>query len=152
MNEIFQKQIQALVRLFMIFALLVLVFFGGLYLLNENPQFFEAEDAYEPVEDEDGEETVLEPSVIAELGFINDEHVALVVQHCTPCHSPKLVTQNRMSAQGWEATISWMQETQNLWDLGENRDKIVAYLAKNYAPEVKGRRENLTNVAWYELE
>ena len=45
-----------------------------------------------------------------------------------------------------------MQETQNLWDLGENEDLITSYLAKNYGPEEKGRRHVLTNIEWYDLE
>ena len=45
-----------------------------------------------------------------------------------------------------------MQETQNLWDLGKNEDIIVKYLATYYAPEKKGRRQNLTNIEWYVLE
>jgi hypothetical protein len=47
-----------------------------------------------------------------------------------------------------------MQEKQNLWDLGPNEDEIVAYLAKNYAPQNHGRRKNLsiTKDEWYELE
>ncbi len=48
--------------------------------------------------------------------------------------------------------IHWMQETQNLWDLGDNEALIVAYLAKNYPPGKKGRRARLTNIEWYDLE
>ena len=57
-----------------------------------------------------------------------------------------------MSKERWLATIRWMQETQNLWDLGENETAIVNYLAKNYAPNKVGRRQNLTNIDWYELK
>ncbi|WP_236262847.1 monoheme cytochrome C [Aggregatimonas sangjinii] len=76
----------------------------------------------------------------------------LVVNNCTSCHSAKLVTQNRMSAERWTATIRWMQETQNLWDLGKNEEPIVNYLATYYAPIGKGRRQKLTNIEWYELK
>ncbi len=76
---------------------------------------------------------------------------ALAQKHCTSCHSADLVTQNRMDAAGWEATIRWMQETQNLWDLGEDEDPLIEYLAKNYAPQFEGRRKPLSGVAWYEL-
>ncbi|NJB36492.1 monoheme cytochrome C [Croceivirga sp. JEA036] len=84
-------------------------------------------------------------------GFIADDGLMTVVNNCTNCHSAKLVTQNRMTKEGWSATIKWMQETQNLWDLGDNEVIILDYLAKNYAPEKKGRRENLTNIEWYTL-
>jgi hypothetical protein len=67
------------------------------------------------------------------------------------CHSSKLITQNRATADGWRHIIHWMQETQNLWDLGANEDIIVDYLARNYAPEAAGRRVPLTSIEWYEL-
>ncbi len=75
-----------------------------------------------------------------------------VVNNCTSCHSAKLVTQNRMSKEQWSATIRWMQETQNLWDLGQNEEAILSYLATNYAPKKGGRRQNLSDVEWYDLE
>ena len=57
-----------------------------------------------------------------------------------------------MSKERWNATIRWMQETQNLWDLGDNQEIIVNYLVTNYPVEDKGRRASLTNIEWYELE
>lgn len=87
-----------------------------------------------------------------ETGFIEDVGMSAVVNNCTNCHSARLVTQNRMSREAWKATIKWMQETQNLWDLGEKEPIILDYLAKNYAPESKGRRQNLTIDKWYVLE
>ena len=57
-----------------------------------------------------------------------------------------------MTAERWNTTIKWMQETQNLWDLGLNQDIIVNYLATNYPPKAKGRRSILTDIKWYELE
>jgi len=75
-----------------------------------------------------------------------------VVNNCTNCHSSKLVIQNRMNEDRWNATIKWMQETQNLWPLGDNQKIIVDYLVKNYPPVEKGRRASLTNINWYELK
>lgn len=77
---------------------------------------------------------------------------ALARKHCTPCHAADLVVQNRMDAEGWEATIRWMQRTQNLWDLGEDEAPLIEYLAKNYAPQFEGRRKPLSEVDWYVLE
>ena len=94
----------------------------------------------------------IENGVHVLTGFVEGEGLMTVVNNCTNCHSAKLVTQNRMTADGWRATIDWMQETQNLWDLGANEEIIVAYLAKFYAPEAQGRRQNLTNIEWYELK
>ena len=94
----------------------------------------------------------VENGIHVSTGFVAKEGYMKVVQNCTNCHSSKLVTQNRMSRERWIATIKWMQETQNLWDLGKNEKIIVDYLAKYYAPDKKGRRENLNCNDWYELE
>ena len=85
-------------------------------------------------------------------GLIDAPELQLVITNCTGCHSSKLITQNRMSLTGWSSTIKWMQETQNLWDLGENEEAILTYLATNYAPTKKGRRANLGDIEWYELD
>lgn len=85
-------------------------------------------------------------------GLVEGEGLELVVQNCTSCHSAKLITQNRMTETGWKSTIQWMQETQNLWDLGYNESSIIKYLAINYAPQKKGRRAKLENIEWYELD
>ena len=94
----------------------------------------------------------IENGVHLRTGFVEGEGLMTVVNNCTNCHSAKLVTQNRMSREGWEATIRWMQETQNLWDLGNNEAIILDYLAAYYAPQKKGRRQNLMDIEWYVLE
>lgn len=85
-------------------------------------------------------------------GLKADVNFELVVTNCTGCHSAKLITQNRATAEGWNNIITWMQETQNLWDLGDDKTRIVDYLSKNYAPEQQGRRKPLADVEWYRLE
>lgn len=85
-------------------------------------------------------------------GLIVDDGIDLVMTTCVACHSIDLVTQNRADHKGWKDIIVWMQETQGLWDLGENEEMILTYLAKNYAPEDSGRRRNLKNIDWYELQ
>lgn len=87
-------------------------------------------------------------------GLIAAEHYELVLANCLSCHSASLIKQNRMTDKGWRKTIRWMQETQKLWDLGPDTDKIIAYLAENYAPTEVGRRKNLKLKAddWYVLE
>lgn len=87
-----------------------------------------------------------------QTGLIEGPGLELVIQNCTSCHSSKLITQNKMSLEGWSSTIQWMQETQNLWDLGENEKTILDYLASNYAPQKAGRRKKLENIEWYRLE
>lgn len=94
----------------------------------------------------------IEDGIHLRTGFVEGDGLMLVVNNCTNCHSAKLVTQNRMSKERWTATIRWMQETQNLWDLGGNEEPIINYLATHYAPTQKGRRQNLSNIEWYDLE
>lgn len=105
-------------------------------------QITETEDDFDKIEN----------GIHLRTGFVEGEGLMTVVNNCTNCHSAQLVTQNRMSAEGWTATIRWMQETQNLWDLGNNEAIIVNYLATYYAPENKGRRQNLEDIDWYVLE
>ncbi|MEM9001673.1 MAG: monoheme cytochrome C [Bacteroidota bacterium] len=152
MEEDFQKQIKLLGRLLMTFVLLLAFIIGGVLYLKNNPDVLKSTESHETFPTTETIVVELNAEIIAQSGFINDPGVAQVIQNCTQCHSAKLVTQNRMSKEGWEATITWMQETQNLWDLGANQEKIVSYLAKNYGPQRKGRRQNLTDVEWYELK
>lgn len=91
-------------------------------------------------------------SVDQATGLIVDSALPLVVGNCTGCHSAKLITQSRATREGWKSIIVWMQETQKLWDLGENEEAILDYLATHYAPEQVGRRKNLENIQWYDLE
>ncbi len=94
----------------------------------------------------------IENGIHLRTGFAEGAGLQLVINNCTTCHSAKLVTQNRMSKERWKATIRWMQETQNLWDLGANEEAIINYLATYYAPTEKGRRQNLANIEWYNLK
>ena len=87
-----------------------------------------------------------------ESGLIAGKDYELVKKNCTYCHSAKLITQNRMDRTGWETTIRWMQETQNLPDLYDNEGPILDYLATYYAPKKRGRRAQLENIDWYELK
>ncbi|MEM6345525.1 MAG: monoheme cytochrome C [Bacteroidota bacterium] len=84
-------------------------------------------------------------------GLIAEGEYLIVKANCTGCHSGKLITQNRATREGWEEMIRWMQRTQKLWDLGENEPLILDYLAEHYAPENKGRRQNLVVEQWYEI-
>lgn len=87
-------------------------------------------------------------------GMVYDTGFEEVYQSCTGCHSSKLITQNRSNRDGWKNLITWMQETQGLWDLGDKEPAILDYLAKNYAPEETGRRAslNMDEVEWYILD
>lgn len=106
---------------------------------------------YVTVEEEEDFDKI-ENGIHVRTGLVDAEGLMTVVNNCTNCHSAKLVTQNRMNEERWITTIRWMQETQNLWDLGKNEDIIVKYLVTNYPPTQKGRRENLSNIEWYVLQ
>jgi len=65
----------------------------------------------------------------------------LVRGNCTACHSAKLITQQRGTAQQWLTMIRWMQKTQNLWQFDPGtEERIVSYLAENYPPDAARRR------------
>jgi len=68
----------------------------------------------------------------------------LVRSQCIACHSAKLVTQQRGTAEQWLSMIRWMQAKQNLWPFQpEIEARIIAYLAENYAPDEDRRRAAL---------
>jgi hypothetical protein len=53
-----------------------------------------------------------------------------VLAHCVACHATALITQNHMSRERWDATLTWMQETQGLWEIpSPDRAAILDYLA-----------------------
>ncbi|WP_234364380.1 hypothetical protein [Lunatibacter salilacus] len=136
-------------------GILILVLVGYFFYdtaVQEQVDFIAA-DAPIPLEDI---ENRIENGVHVQTGLLDGEGLNLVIAHCTACHSAQLVTQNRADRDGWKKMIVWMQETQNLWDLGTQEETILDYLAKNYAPEEVGsgnfRRAPLKDIEWYELE
>lgn len=154
-NTDFRKSVLKLYRLMMLlFVFIAFISILGVYLMadptlsafkDQTPQETIAaipEDDYDNVEN----------GIHVRTGFIDAPGLAETVNNCTNCHSSKLVLQNRMDKEGWIATIKWMQETQNLWDLGKNEAIIVDYLVTNYPPKKMGRRENLNDIDWYILD
>lgn len=94
----------------------------------------------------------IENGIHLRTGFIEAPGMQETINNCTNCHSAQLVIQNRMSKERWMATIDWMQQTQNLWELGENEEVIINYLVENYPVIDKGRRAILKDVEWYKLQ
>lgn len=137
--------------LVLLFCLLGIVIFGLIYYMID-PDLSAFQDKTESYVNTQMEEDRIENGIHVRTGLIEAEGLMTVVNNCTNCHSALLVIQNRMNTERWIATIKWMQETQNLWDLGGNQEIIVNYLVTNYPPKEKGRREILTNIDWYELE
>lgn len=86
-------------------------------------------------------ETGEKPKVDEKTGLIVDENWELVKIHCTACHSPRQITMQRGTRQMWLDMIRWMQRTQGLWKFKvDEENKILDYLAKNYAPAGSYRR------------
>jgi mono/diheme cytochrome c family protein len=80
----------------------------------------------------------------AEAALAIDADWELVYANCAGCHSIRLVTSQRGDRDTWLRLIRWMQETQNLWQFApEVEDRILDYLARNYAPEGWSRRAPL---------
>ncbi len=81
------------------------------------------------------------PALDPATGLIMARDWEIVRANCTPCHSAKLVTQQRGTAEQWLTMIRWMQAKQNLWPFDENTEsRIIAYLANNYPPDAARRR------------
>ena len=116
----------------------------------------EQEQTYVPIPaDQISEE--IQNGIHVETGLLDGEGLNLVIANCTACHSAQLITQNRADRDGWKKMIRWMQETQNLWDLGTQEETILNYLANHYAPAgaesaQNFRRAPLRDIEWYELK
>ncbi len=68
----------------------------------------------------------------------------LVRNNCIACHSARLITQQRGTAEQWLTMIRWMQKKQNLWEFDPDTERrIVAWLAENYPPEAERRRARI---------
>lgn len=127
---------------------------GGIFFHLVYPNFFEAQPKQETATSTliEIDPNRIENGIHVRTGLIDAKGMMSVVNNCTNCHSSKIITQNRMTTEGWNTTIKWMQETQNLWDLGDDQEVIVNYLVTNYPLKKKGRRENLSGIDWYELD
>ncbi len=152
----FRQQVKAIHSLMILLFILMGFTAAGILFLLSDPDVFlistdRPEETYVDVPIEDNYDKI-ENGIHVRTGLVEAEGLMEVVNNCTNCHSALLVTQNRMNKERWIATIRWMQETQNLWDLGKNEEIIVNYLVSNYPPAKKGRRANLENIEWYELE
>lgn len=146
-DENLNKGIRGTYRVIIIIcALLTVLIIGSIYFFGQtNTELVEIDKSIADPEK-------IENGVHVRSGFIEAPGMQETINNCTSCHSAQLVIQNRMNKERWQTTIDWMQETQNLWELGDNEEIIIDYLVKNYPPSSKGRREALTNVEWYELK
>ena len=139
-NIVFKPIYKVLIIAFTLFILL------GIQIIL----FYGPNQSQVPLSEVDPE--LVENGIHVRTGLVDADGLETVISNCTTCHSSKLIIQNRMGAEQWNATIRWMQKTQGLWPLGENQKVIVDYLVKNYPPLEKGRRPVLTNIDWYKLD
>ena len=87
------------------------------------------------------QQVTAEPSLDPVTGLKMSANWEIVRAHCTGCHSARLITQQRGSAEQWLVMIRWMQEKQNLWQFEPDTENIIiAYLAENYPPSDAQRR------------
>ena len=149
--EAFKDQVKQLYRALTGLLIAFVMVIGLVMAYVIDPSIFDSkDDSWVAVPEEDPD--LIVDGIHQRTGLIEAEGLMAVVSNCTSCHSAKLITQNRMNAERWNTTIAWMQETQNLWDLGDQQEVIVNYLVTNYPPKAKGRRMALTDIQWYELE
>jgi hypothetical protein len=81
-----------------------------------------------------GQEVAEEPSVFPD-GPYRDE----VFYLCTACHSSRLVRNQAMSRERWDATLTWMTERHGMPELeGEERAQVLDYLEAHFGPATQG--------------
>lgn len=139
----FNKQFSNILKLITINLIIIILIPTVIYLKDMDWKLSTADD-------EILSKSKVDQTTVSTL--VENEGFEIVRSNCTSCHSDRLITQNRATREGWLTMIRWMQNTQNLWPLGENETIILNYLTKNYAPEQIGRRKALSNIEWYQLE
>ncbi len=156
-KERWYRSIRLTILLVKVYVILAVV--GLLYLLVGDQFSFGSDTIVENFKQENVKKVKEEVETIKDgihlpTGLVYAEGFDLVRNTCTGCHSAQLVTQNRATRAGWQSMIRWMQETQGLWELGDNEGPILDYLATHYAPEEVGRRANLDieAIEWYVLD
>jgi hypothetical protein len=149
-----QRTNTLLQRLIALTWLMVVAAVIALFALTLGPWIWPSVPAAAPVAAVEPEPDPVENGIHLATGLIHAEGFELVQANCLGCHSSKLITQNRNTREGWERLILWMQETQGLWDLGEQESGILDYLSAQYGPTAQGRRPvlQLAESDWYLLE
>lgn len=65
---------------------------------------------------------------------------------CTACHAYRLVSNQGMSRERWDETLTWMTERQNMPDIqGTERALILDYLATAHPPKAPSRTGGFQN-------
>lgn len=83
------------------------------------------------------EEIEEEPSV-----FPDGPHRDEVFYLCTACHSSRLVRNQAMSRERWDATLTWMSERHGMPELaGQERVRFLDYLTASFGPAADGGQQ-----------
>jgi len=70
-------------------------------------------------------------------GLIIDKGLSDIKENCTVCHTGRFIVVNGGDKKFWKGKITAMQDGFGLWDLtDEQRERILAYLSKNYSKRV----------------
>ncbi len=65
---------------------------------------------------------------------------------CTACHGYTLVSNQGMTREKWDETLTWMTERHNMPDIrGADRDVILDYLAAHHPPKAPSRAGGFKN-------
>ena len=73
--------------------------------------------------------------------FPDGPHRDEVFHLCTACHSSRLVRNQAMSRERWDATLSWMSDRHGMPELtGEERERFLDYLSASFGPAGEGSR------------
>jgi hypothetical protein len=65
---------------------------------------------------------------------------------CTACHGFRLVSNQGLTREKWDETLTWMTARHNMPDIqGADRDVILDYLAQHYPPKAPARGGGFRN-------
>jgi hypothetical protein len=74
--------------------------------------------------------------------FPDGPHRDEVFYLCTACHSSRLVRNQAMSRERWDATLTWMSERHGMPELaGEERVRFLDYLTASFGPAGDGAQQ-----------
>jgi len=146
------KPLRKLVLMVFLLGALVVALMGGLLFMQFHPEIFiVGKDENDAIPNALVSEDIVRDGIHVATGLVAEKGYKTVISNCTNCHSADLIIQNRGTRERWVELIKWMQQTQGLWELGDNEEIIVSYLSEFYAPVQSGRRANLSGIEWYEL-
>ncbi|MBK0399586.1 aldehyde dehydrogenase [Limibaculum sp. M0105] len=68
--------------------------------------------------------------------LVAGEGAELTYAYCAACHSERLVAQQGLTRDRWDALLQWMIDEQGMGELDPpDRELILNYLAENYGPD-----------------